>query len=104
MAQPISGGYFSTPVLAGYIRAVAPAERWGGSAMSERIMSDEFDSLNGTEKAAAEVALIRSRTLAAKIANELRNKRPEHFVDKSSLAELYASLEHAARLLEQKGR
>ena len=101
MAQPISGGYFSTPVLAGYIRAVAPAERWGGSAMSERIMSDEFDSLNGTEKAAAEVALIRSRTLAAKIANQLRNKSPEHF-DKSSLAELYASLEYAARLLEQK--
>jgi len=82
--------------------------RWlplsGGAALRcpERIMSDEFDSLNATEKAAAEVALIRSRTLAAKIANELRNKRPEHFVDKSSLAELYASLEHAARLLEQK--
>ena len=84
--------------------------RWlplsGGAALRcpERIMSDEFDSLNATEKAAAEVALIRSRTLAAKIANELRNKRPEHFVDKSSLAELYASLEYAARLLEQKRR
>jgi len=76
----------------------------GGSEDVGSRMSDEFDSLNATEKAAAEVALIRSRTLAAKIANELRNKRPEHFVDKSSLAELYASLEHAARLLEQKGR
>ena len=66
-------------------------------------MSDEFDSLNATEKAAAEVALIRSRTLAAKIANELRNKRPEHF-DKLSLAELYASLEYAARVLERARR
>jgi len=99
MAQPISGGYFSTPVLAGYIRAVAPAERWGGYAMSERIMSDEFDSLNGTEKAAAEVALIRCRVLAAKIANELRNKRPEHFVDKLSLADIHTSLERAADVL-----
>ena len=57
--------------------------RWlplsGGAALRcpERIMSDEFDSLNGTEKAAAEVALIRCRVLAAKIANELRNKKPE---------------------------
>src|SRR5262249_62011870 len=55
-------------------------------------MSDEFDSLGAT--------LIRCRVLAAKIANELRNKRPEHF-DKLSLADLYASLEHAARVLEQ---
>ena len=78
---------------------MAPAERgWDGSEMSERIMSDEFDSLDAT------VALIRSRTLAAKIANKLRNKRPEHFVDKSSLARLYASLEHAAGVLEQKRR
>ena len=57
-------------------------------------MSDEFDSLGAT--------LIRCRVLAAKIANELRNKRPEQFVDKLLLADLYASLEHAARLLEQK--
>ena len=46
--------------------------------------------------------LNRSRVLAAKIANELRNKRPEHFVDESSLADLHASLEHAAWVLEQK--
>jgi len=46
--------------------------------------------------------LIRCRALAAKIANELRNKRPEHFVDKLSLAELNASLEHAAGVLEQR--
>jgi hypothetical protein len=33
------------------------------------------------------------------IANELRNKRPEHFVDKLSLAEIHASLERAADVL-----
>jgi hypothetical protein len=67
-------------------------------------MSDAFDSLDATEKAAIRTALIRCRVLAAKIANEFRNKRPEQFVNKSSLADLYASLEHAARLLEQKRR
>jgi len=41
-------------------------------------------------------ALIRCRALATKIANELRNKRPEHSVDQSSLADIHASLEHAA--------
>jgi uncharacterized protein (DUF433 family) len=55
-------------------------------------MPDEFDGLGAT--------LNRCRVLAAKIANELRNKRPEHF-DKLSLEELYASLEYAARVLEQ---
>ena len=55
-------------------------------------MSDEFDS----RKAAIRATLIRCRVLAAKIANELRNKKPQHFVDKSSLTQLYASLEHAA--------
>jgi len=29
----------------------------------------------------------------------MRNKRPEHFVDKSSLADVHASLEHAADVL-----
>jgi uncharacterized protein (DUF433 family) len=65
-------------------------------------MSDEFNSLDATEKAAIRATLIRCRVLAAKIANELRNKKPEHFVDKLSLADLFASLEYAARLLEQK--
>ena len=67
-------------------------------------MSDAFDSLDATEKAAIRATLIRCRVLAAKIANELRNKKPEHFVDKSSLADLLASLEHAARLREQARR
>ena len=64
-------------------------------------MSDEFDGLDATEKAATRATLIRCRVLAAKIANELRNKRPEHFVDKLSLADFYASLEHAADVLGQ---
>ena len=65
-------------------------------------MSDEFNSLDATEKAAIRATLIRCRVLAAKIANELRNKRPEQSVDGLLLADLYASLEHAARLVEQK--
>ena len=44
--------------------------------MSERPMSDEFDGLDATEKAGIGAALNRCRVLAAKIANELRNKRP----------------------------
>ena len=51
--------------------------------MSFKIMSNEFDSL---------ATLIRCRVLAAKIANELRNKRPEHFFDKLSLADIHASV------------
>ena len=41
-------------------------------------MSDEFDGLGATEKAGIGATLNRCRALAAKIANELRNKRPEH--------------------------
>jgi hypothetical protein len=52
-------------------------------------MFDEFDG----------PALYRCRALAAKIANELRNKRPEHFVDRLSLADIHASLERAADVL-----
>jgi len=67
-------------------------------------MSDAFDSLDATEKAAIRATLIRCRVLAAKIANELRNKRPEQFADKLLLADLYASLEHAVRVVEQARR
>jgi hypothetical protein len=67
-------------------------------------MSDDFDGLDATEKAAIEAALNRCCALAAQIARELRNKRSEHFVDKLSLADFYASLEHAADVLGQKGR
>ena len=64
-------------------------------------MSHEFDGLDATEKAGIRAALIRCRVLAAKIANELRNKRPEHFVDKLSLADFHASLERPANILGQ---
>src|SRR5215813_1746343 len=77
------------------VRNRRPTIEVGGSEDARSIMSDEFDGLGPT--------LNRCRVLAAKIANELRNKRPEHF-DKLSLADLYASLEHAARVLEQARR
>ena len=64
-------------------------------------MSDQFHGLDATEKAGFEAALNRCRPLAAQIASELRNKRPEHFVDKLALADFYASLEHAADVLGQ---
>src|SRR5262249_8813422 len=64
-------------------------------------MSDEFEDQDATEKAGIRAALIRCRVLAAKIANELRNKRPEHFVDKLSLADVHASLERAADVLSR---
>jgi hypothetical protein len=62
-------------------------------------MSEEFDGPNATEKAGMGAELNRCRALAAKIANELRNKRPEHFVDKLTLADIHASLERAADVL-----
>ena len=67
-------------------------------------MSDEFDSLDATEKVAIRATLIRCRVLAAKIANELRNKRPEQFVDKLLLADIHASLERAADVLSRVNR
>jgi len=62
-------------------------------------MSDEVDRRHGIEKAAMENVLNRSHVLAANIANELRNTRPEHFVDTLSLADIYYSLEHVADVL-----
>ena len=63
-------------------------------------MSDEFEGLDASEKAGIERALNRCRALAAKIANELRNKSPEHFVDNLSLADIHALLERAADVLK----
>jgi hypothetical protein len=70
----------------------------------EQSMSGQFDNLDAIEKAAVKGALNRCRALAAQIESELRNKRPEHFVDKLSLADFYASLEHAAEVIGQKGQ
>ena len=62
-------------------------------------MLDDFDDLDATEKAGVGAELNRCRALAAKIANELRNKRPEYFVDKVAMADIHASLERAADVL-----
>jgi len=64
-------------------------------------MSGKFESLDADEKAALESTLHRCRALVGWIGEELR-KKPEHFVDERSLADLHASLEHAAWVLEQK--
>jgi hypothetical protein len=61
-------------------------------------MSNEFVDLDAIEKAGIGT-LIRCRALAAKIANELRNKSSEHFVDNLSLADIHALLERAAGVL-----
>jgi hypothetical protein len=76
-------------------------QRWprGGPETVGAYMLDDFDDLDGTEKAGVGAELNRCRALAAKIANELRNKRPEHFVETSLLADIYYSLEHIADVL-----
>jgi hypothetical protein len=67
-------------------------------------MSNEFDGLDAIEKAAIEAALNRCRALVRQIESKLRNTRPEHFVDKLSLAGFCASVERAADVLKQKRR
>jgi len=78
----------------------------GGAAIQglhAQIMSDEFDGREATEKAGIGGALNRCRRLAAQIESELRNKRHEHFANELlSLADLCASLEHAADVRAQK--
>ena len=64
-------------------------------------MSDKFENLDANEKAALESTLYRCRALVGRIGEELRKKKPEHFDDETSLADLHASLERAAWILEQ---
>ena len=64
-------------------------------------MSDKFESLDANEKAVLESMLYRCRALVGRIGEELRKKKPEHFVDKRSLADLHASLERAADVLSR---
>jgi hypothetical protein len=59
-------------------------------------MSDKFDA---NDKAAVESTLYRCRALVGRIGEELRKKKPEHFVDERSLAAVHASLERAADVL-----
>ena len=54
-------------------------------------MSDEFHN-----------PLYRCRALVGRIGEELRKKKPEHFVDEKSLADFHVALERAAWVLEQK--
>ena len=75
-----------------------------GPEMSKRAVSDEFDGLDAIDKAAMEAALNRCRALVRQIQSKLRNKRPEHFVDKLSLADFCASVEKAADVLKQRRR
>jgi hypothetical protein len=65
-------------------------------------MPDKVESLDANEKAALESMLYRCRALVGRIGEELRKKKPEHFLDEKSLADLHASLERAAWVLEQK--
>ena len=64
-------------------------------------MPYKFKSLDANQKAALESTLYRCRALVGRIGEELRKKKPEHFVDERSLADFHASLEHAASVLEQ---
>jgi hypothetical protein len=66
-------------------------------------MSGDFDSLDAREKAALEAALKRCCVLADRIESILRIERRD-FVDKVSLAEVYAALERAADVLGQESR
>ena len=63
-------------------------------------MPDEFDQPGDDREGRGWGSVLnRCRVLATKIANELRNKRPEHFVDKLSLADIHSSLERAGDVL-----
>src|SRR5262249_3668279 len=48
-------------------------------------VSREFQTPDATEKAALESMLYRCRALVGRIGEELRKKKPEHFVDERSL-------------------
>jgi hypothetical protein len=61
-------------------------------------------SLSAIERAGTEAALNRCRALAQRIQCDLRNRKPEHFVDVMSLADFQVALERAASVLEQKSR
>ena len=56
-------------------------------------------ALSAIEKAGTEAALDRCRALARQIRDDLRHKKPEHFVNVMSLADFQVSLERAASVL-----
>ena len=62
-------------------------------------MSDKFENLDANEKAALESTLYRCRALVGRSGKNSVRKKPD---DERSLADLHASLERAAWVLEQK--
>jgi hypothetical protein len=60
--------------------------------------SSEFRSLDACERAATAGALVRCRSIADRIAQELGTTKPEH-LNKESLADFWASLERAVEIL-----
>jgi hypothetical protein len=67
-------------------------------------MSDKFESLDANKKAALESTLYRCRALVGRIAEELRKKKPEHFVDEGSLADFTPPLSTLPMSLDSKAR
>jgi hypothetical protein len=61
-------------------------------------------ALSAIEKAGTEAALDRCRALAHRIQTDLRDKKPEHFMNVMSLADFQVSLERAASVLEHQSR
>jgi hypothetical protein len=59
-------------------------------------------SLSEIEKLGTEAALNRCRDLAREIQSRLHDRKPGHFGDVFSIADLQVSLERAASLLEHK--
>ena len=60
--------------------------------------SSQFRSLDAHEKAATEGALVRCRSIADRIVQELGTTKPEH-LNKEALADFCASLERAVEIL-----
>jgi glutathione S-transferase len=90
--------------MARLVRAGPGALNWRPTGrLSKRAMSDEFDGMDATEKAGIEAALNRCRALAAQLESELRHKKPEHFVEKLSVADLCAPLVPSVQLFGASG-
>src|SRR5438309_7146991 len=67
------------------IRRLTLSRRHQLSPIARSTMSDKFESLDANEKAALESTLYRCRALVGRIGEELRKKKPDHFVDERSL-------------------
>ena len=70
--------------------------------VTQRTMSDEFDGQDATGKAGIGATLNRCRASRLKLRTNSVTRGPSTSLDKLSLADLHASLERAAWVLEQK--